>query len=259
MTSSIPADELHVASSPTIPFPAPAPVTPLRSKRTAARVAVSAMSEASQKQKMFAADGSDAEMATEGEEEEPDLTNDDTAESWTAGEGETDEAVYQDDDEADVSLGEPTEDEEPIAPAPRKRRTPAKRKIKTSASVSGIAKTAEENDKNMESSKRLKTVRGKVKKIAAGIIAKQFEEGDNLEAGHASDSSALTPAEDLEEKPKKQRKPRKPRPPKPEPVYEIPEIEKLPNSGYQGRLGYACLNTILRKKKPPVFCSRTCR
>lgn len=27
----------------------------------------------------------------------------------------------------------------------------------------------------------------------------------------------------------------------------------------QGRLGYACLNTILRKRKPPVFCSRTCR
>lgn len=27
----------------------------------------------------------------------------------------------------------------------------------------------------------------------------------------------------------------------------------------RGRLGYACLNTILRKQKPPVFCSRTCR
>lgn len=27
-----------------------------------------------------------------------------------------------------------------------------------------------------------------------------------------------------------------------------------------GRLGYACLNTILRVRKPePVFCSRTCR
>lgn len=28
---------------------------------------------------------------------------------------------------------------------------------------------------------------------------------------------------------------------------------------FQGRLGYACLNTILRNQKPPVFCSRTCR
>ncbi|KAI8581185.1 hypothetical protein K450DRAFT_233504 [Umbelopsis ramanniana AG] len=28
---------------------------------------------------------------------------------------------------------------------------------------------------------------------------------------------------------------------------------------FKGRLGYACLNTILRTQKPPVFCSRTCR
>lgn len=28
---------------------------------------------------------------------------------------------------------------------------------------------------------------------------------------------------------------------------------------FKGRLGYACLNTILRAQKPPVFCSRTCR
>ncbi|KAJ1655280.1 hypothetical protein IWQ61_004948 [Dispira simplex] len=28
---------------------------------------------------------------------------------------------------------------------------------------------------------------------------------------------------------------------------------------FRGRLGYACLNTVLRAQKPPVFCSRTCR
>ncbi|ORE05741.1 malonyl CoA-acyl carrier protein trans [Rhizopus microsporus var. microsporus] len=28
---------------------------------------------------------------------------------------------------------------------------------------------------------------------------------------------------------------------------------------FKGRLGYACLNTVLRHQKPPVFCSRTCR
>ncbi|OAD68766.1 hypothetical protein PHYBLDRAFT_77351 [Phycomyces blakesleeanus NRRL 1555(-)] len=28
---------------------------------------------------------------------------------------------------------------------------------------------------------------------------------------------------------------------------------------YKGRLGYACINTVLRKQKVPVFCSRTCR
>lgn len=30
-------------------------------------------------------------------------------------------------------------------------------------------------------------------------------------------------------------------------------------SQFRGRLGYACLNTVLRTQKPPVFCSRTCR
>ncbi|KAI9273574.1 hypothetical protein BY458DRAFT_435135 [Sporodiniella umbellata] len=28
---------------------------------------------------------------------------------------------------------------------------------------------------------------------------------------------------------------------------------------FKGRLGYACLNTVLRSQKPTVFCSRTCR
>lgn len=55
--------------------------------------------------------------------------------------------------------------------------------------------------------------------------------------------------------------PRKKRAPKPEPVYVIPDVEKRMTT-FQGRLGYACLNTILRNKKPAadaVFCSRTCR
>ncbi|KAL9554300.1 hypothetical protein MBANPS3_002878 [Mucor bainieri] len=28
---------------------------------------------------------------------------------------------------------------------------------------------------------------------------------------------------------------------------------------FKGRLGYACMNTILRKQKPSVFSARTCR
>ncbi|PRP89775.1 hypothetical protein PROFUN_00117 [Planoprotostelium fungivorum] len=38
--------------------------------------------------------------------------------------------------------------------------------------------------------------------------------------------------------------------------------EPLPKktTTFKGRLGYACLNTVLRKMKPePIFCSRTCR
>src|SRR5436305_518291 len=29
--------------------------------------------------------------------------------------------------------------------------------------------------------------------------------------------------------------------------------------GFPYRLGFACINSILREQKPPIFCSRTCR
>ncbi|GAA6010223.1 hypothetical protein JCM11491_005399 [Sporobolomyces phaffii] len=58
-----------------------------------------------------------------------------------------------------------------------------------------------------------------------------------------------------EETPKKKRAPRKAKEP---PTYVIPPMEQIETS-FKGRLGYACLNTILRAHKPPVFCSRTCR
>ncbi|KAG2132561.1 UV-endonuclease UvdE-domain-containing protein [Suillus cothurnatus] len=48
---------------------------------------------------------------------------------------------------------------------------------------------------------------------------------------------------------------------KAEPVCVIPEVERMETT-FRGRLGYACLNTILRNKQPAhdaVFCSRTCR
>ncbi|KZT63510.1 UV-endonuclease UvdE [Daedalea quercina L-15889] len=42
-------------------------------------------------------------------------------------------------------------------------------------------------------------------------------------------------------------------------VYDIPPVERK-HTAFTGRLGYACLNTILRATKPePIFCSRTCR
>ncbi|KAJ3749645.1 UV-endonuclease UvdE-domain-containing protein [Lentinula detonsa] len=69
---------------------------------------------------------------------------------------------------------------------------------------------------------------------------------------------------DVDEEPyeeTKLKKARKPRKPKPEPVYDIPDVERR-ETKFRGRLGYACLNTILRNKKPAseaVFCSRTCR
>ncbi|GLB37424.1 putative UV-endonuclease UvdE [Lyophyllum shimeji] len=59
----------------------------------------------------------------------------------------------------------------------------------------------------------------------------------------------------------KSKSPRKKRRPKPEPVYVIPDVETKTTT-FKGRLGYACLNTVLRNRKPAseaVFCSRTCR
>ncbi|EKM57154.1 uncharacterized protein PHACADRAFT_55137, partial [Phanerochaete carnosa HHB-10118-sp] len=54
-------------------------------------------------------------------------------------------------------------------------------------------------------------------------------------------------------KPRKRRK-------KAEPVvYDIPPITSFKTTAFEGRLGYACLNTVLRAQDPPVFCSRTCR
>ncbi|KAG1752826.1 UV-endonuclease UvdE-domain-containing protein [Suillus lakei] len=65
-------------------------------------------------------------------------------------------------------------------------------------------------------------------------------------------------AESFDEQPlKKKRK----HAPKTEPVYVIPEVERKETS-FRGRLGYACLNTVLRNRKPAdeaIFCSRTCR
>jgi hypothetical protein len=79
-----------------------------------------------------------------------------------------------------------------------------------------------------------------------------------------SDELTPVPSEEEEEvKPKRTPKARKPRAPKPEPVYEIPEVEKKVLSHAKGvRYGYACLNTVLRNKKPAkdsIFCSRTLR
>ncbi|KAJ7933764.1 UV-endonuclease UvdE-domain-containing protein [Mycena leptocephala] len=48
---------------------------------------------------------------------------------------------------------------------------------------------------------------------------------------------------------------------KPEPTLIIPDVSKKETT-FKGRLGYACLNTVLRNKKPAkdaVFSSRTCR
>ncbi|KIK69416.1 hypothetical protein GYMLUDRAFT_35478 [Collybiopsis luxurians FD-317 M1] len=89
--------------------------------------------------------------------------------------------------------------------------------------------------------------------------------GKKKTKGPEAEEEAAAAADDdgdlYQETPSK--KPRKPRArkPKPEPVYVIPDVERR-ETKFRGRLGYACLNTVLRNKKPAseaVFCSRTCR
>ncbi|GJE93486.1 UV-endonuclease UvdE [Phanerochaete sordida] len=72
---------------------------------------------------------------------------------------------------------------------------------------------------------------------------------------YANDSPLSTPPSS----PPPQKTPRKRRK-KGEPVvYDIPSITEFKTTNFEGRLGYACLNTVLRQQDPPVFCSRTCR
>ncbi|GAA5992094.1 hypothetical protein JCM5350_006344 [Sporobolomyces pararoseus] len=81
------------------------------------------------------------------------------------------------------------------------------------------------------------------KKKSAAALKKEEEAA----AGEGPDGEEAPPP-----KKKRTRKGKEP------PVYVIPPIEQLETT-FKGRLGYACLNTILRAQKPPVFCSRTCR
>ena len=82
--------------------------------------------------------------------------------------------------------------------------------------------------------------------------------------------------QDKEQSPKKKRRRKTPEEDK---VYEIPPIEKMLTTSFKGmyyiipiistnktkaalisgRLGYACLNTVLRNYSTPIFCSRTRR
>ncbi|KAJ8086840.1 hypothetical protein PM082_005665 [Marasmius tenuissimus] len=87
------------------------------------------------------------------------------------------------------------------------------------------------------------------------VEAPLVEASEKVEA-----ESGCNVQKDIDTSPSK-RGAKRPRKPKPEPVYVIPDVEKK-ETKFKGRLGYACLNTILRNKKPAneaVFCSRTCR
>lgn len=194
--------------------------------------------------------------------------------------GETDEYTMDEMEYSNTARykDELTDEDELLAPqttSKRKASTSSPPKSKRSTKAAKVQVKDEEEDNGTtaidyalpaEDTKPKRKAKSKaaraVKEATEAILAENEHENGNGKAND-SDGSDLTDLDGEAKaaaKPKKARKPRKPRAPKPEPVYVIPEVEKLPNTqGFQGRLGYACLNTILRKRKPPVFCSRTCR
>ncbi|KAG6869109.1 hypothetical protein C0993_001674 [Termitomyces sp. T159_Od127] len=79
--------------------------------------------------------------------------------------------------------------------------------------------------------------------------------------GKSSASQAKAGVKEIGDEEVEAPKPQRKRQPKAEPVYIIPDVE-IKTTTFKGRLGYACLNTVLRNKRPTsvsVFCSRTCR
>ncbi|KAJ4490928.1 UV-endonuclease UvdE-domain-containing protein [Lentinula aciculospora] len=97
-----------------------------------------------------------------------------------------------------------------------------------------------------------------------GIVQQKTKKKKRKAGSQNSKNVAETVNVDIDEEAYEEvkiKKARKPRQPKSEPVYVIPDVERR-ETKFRGRLGYACLNTILRNKRPAseaVFCSRTCR
>lgn len=285
---------IGVTSSPEIAFPAPAPPLPSsasRPKRGAAQAAAASILEAASTSQIDQ-DGSPTSSVEDNDHSEehqaeggaPSLTNgdsdyDDASSMIIDGKmGETDEwtmdeyeysatGKYKDEltDEDDLAMPQTTSKRKAStsSPAKSKRVTKAaKVQVKDEedgTTVIDFAMPAEDTQdtENVKPKRKAKSKAAKAVKEATDAILANVNGENGTQSGGESD---LTDLDAEEVKPKKARKPRKPREPKPEPVYVIPEVEKLPNDQeYKGRLGYACLNTILRNKKPPIFCSRTCR
>ncbi|WVR08036.1 UV damage endonuclease UvdE [Kwoniella sp. DSM 27419] len=117
----------------------------------------------------------------------------------------------------------------PVKKTPRKKATPKKAKVK--AEGEGAEDDAADEG---ESAKKPKKATPKKSRLAKD------------EPEYDSEGNEIV---------KKKRKPKV----YPKKVYDIPDVERKTTT-FKGRLGYACLNTVLRGNKPDsIFCSRTCR
>ncbi|KAJ7045992.1 UV-endonuclease UvdE-domain-containing protein [Mycena alexandri] len=84
---------------------------------------------------------------------------------------------------------------------------------------------------------------------------------DDLDSPRTSEKRKRTLDEEEVSKIDEQRGAKVAKKTRPDPTYIIPDVTSKETT-FKGRLGYACLNTVLRNKKPAkdsVFCSRTCR
>lgn len=157
-------------------------------------------------------------------------------------------------DEADDESELSSELSDVPAPPPKKKRRAATNTKKGKAKEEPDA--VEDGEQDAAATAKPKRKRKGKKKAAA---EDEDEEGDELGPGSAEEKKPTTKA-------KRTRKPKVTEPI----VYDIPDItahrdfasEAGPTRAagpYTGRLGYACLNTILRAQKPSVFSSRTTR
>ncbi|KAI0078030.1 UV-endonuclease UvdE [Panus rudis PR-1116 ss-1] len=136
-----------------------------------------------------------------------------------------------------------------LMPPKRKRTAVVDGMAEVAASVVVTDSTAQEEPATPRKSGRAKK---KVSYTEAPIAV-----DDAVDPGNESPLTDLD-VESVEEpkSPTKKRRKRKPSEPV---VYDIPPVEAKTTT-FKGRLGYACLNTILRATKPDaIFCSRTCR
>jgi len=166
----------------------------------------------------------------------------------------------------EAAVEEGSEEQEEEVPTKKGKSTP-KKKVQDEYEPDGNISAAED-EPAMTTPKK-----GGKRKAVKTPVKKEDDERDE------EDGEGATPA--------KEKKPRKPTPKKsrlaakdepefdedgneivkkkrkpkvyPKIEYVIPDVPKK-TTNFKGRLGYACLNTVLRRQKPDsVFCSRTCR
>ena len=169
---------------------------------------------------------------------------------------------------------------EPTAETPKRKRSTKKANedrppldaVATEPKNRGKRKSAnpvkEEEEEQEQIEEKKPKRRGKAKDTSAGET--DGEEKPKRKTPKKSRMAKDEPEYDSEgnEIVKKKRKPKV----YPKIEYDIPPVEKKESSfkgespcqdvraDLVGRLGYACLNTVLRKTKPDsIFCSRTCR